>query len=73
MNTRFVYDANGNPFHLLGTQIHEQPDGELTYECPHCGLHPVPRHMVSDLAKYARSDQDRNAGSKLPNIQQSIL
>ena len=57
MNTRLMYDANGNPFHLPGTQIHKELDGELTYECPHCGLHSVPRHMVSDLAKYARKRQ----------------
>ena len=57
MKTRLLYDANGNPFHLPATEIYEEPDGELTYECPHCGLHSVPRQMASDLAKYARKRQ----------------
>ena len=54
MKTRLIYDANGNPFHLPGTDIYREPDGSLTYECPHCREHPVPRHMVAALAKYAR-------------------
>jgi hypothetical protein len=54
MKPQVVYDANGNPFHLPGTRIYEESDGELTFVCPHCGLRPVPRHMVSDLAKHAR-------------------
>jgi hypothetical protein len=54
MKNRLVYDANGNPFHLPGTQIYVEPDGHLTFECPHCDPRPVPRHLLSDLAKYAR-------------------
>lgn len=62
MRTRLVYDLNGDPFHLPGTQIHEEANGALTYECPHCGLRPVPRRMVSDLAKYATKRLSKPAG-----------
>jgi hypothetical protein len=57
MKTRLIYDANGNPFHLPGTEIYKESDGELTFECPHCGLRAVPGHMVGDLAKHARKRQ----------------
>jgi hypothetical protein len=36
MKTQLIFDANGNPFHLPETQIYEEPDGTLTYDCPHC-------------------------------------
>jgi hypothetical protein len=53
MKAQLIFDANGNPFHLPGTRIYLEPDGHLTYECPRCGVHRVPRHLVKDLAKYA--------------------
>jgi len=53
MKTRLLYDANGNPFHLPGTRIYEEPDGDLTYECPHCPPRRVPSQLVGGLAKYA--------------------
>lgn len=54
MKTRLLYDTNGNPFHLPGTRIYVEPDGELTYECPQCPPNRVPTHMVSGLARHAR-------------------
>jgi len=50
---RFIYDTNGDPFHLAGTRIYWDPDGTLMYNCPHCGRRPVPRHRVAELAHYA--------------------
>jgi hypothetical protein len=50
---RFIYDANGDPFHLAGTRIYWDPDGALVYDCPHCGHHLMPLHLVAELARYA--------------------
>jgi hypothetical protein len=49
----FVYDADGNPFHLADTRIFREADGSLSYECSHCGRHGVPRRLWKDLAQYA--------------------
>jgi len=46
--------VNGLPFHLPGTLIFEEADGDLVYECPHCGCRPVPRHWMASLRRYAR-------------------
>ena len=73
MKTRFVYDANGSPFHLPGTRIHEEPDGTLTFECPHCGLHPVPRHKVSGLARYARKRRPKRTQPERVAVQMLLL
>jgi hypothetical protein len=53
MKAQLIYDANGNQFHLPGTRIYLEPDGDLTYECPHCVPRAVPMHLVNGLAKYA--------------------
>lgn len=49
----FLFDADVNPFHVAGTRIYREPDGALSYECPHCGQRWVPRRLMNDLAKYA--------------------
>jgi|HubBroStandDraft_1064217.scaffolds.fasta_scaffold1513439_1 hypothetical protein len=64
MRTRLILDANGNPFHLPGTQIYEEPDGTLTYDCPHCKPQPVPKQMVRHMAKYPKKRAPRHR----PNI-----
>jgi len=57
MRTRFIYDANGNPFHLEGTKIWRTADGTLMFRCPspRCGEKPVPARLIRELAKYARN------------------
>ena len=54
MKAGLAYDANGNLFHPPGTQIHDEANGELTYECPQCGPRSVPRPVANDLTKYGR-------------------
>jgi hypothetical protein len=53
MNSQRWLYANGGPFHLAGTRIYREADCSLSYECPHCGRRPVPRHLEGELAKYA--------------------
>ncbi len=48
-----VCDTASEPFHLPGIQIYWEPDGVLSYECPHCGRREVPRLLVKELAPYA--------------------
>ena len=52
-NDTFLSDAAGNPFHVAGTRIYRERDGNLSYECPHCDRHRVPRRLMNDLVKYA--------------------
>ena len=42
----FLFALNGHRFHLPGTRIYEE-DGDLIYECPHCGTHGIPRHKAN--------------------------
>lgn len=65
MKARLLY-VNGNPFHLPGTLIYEEADGKLTYECPHCGRHPVPRHASRDLVKYAQKRTASPRSARVP-------
>jgi hypothetical protein len=46
--------VHGKPFHLPRTIVYQEPNGELTFECPHCGPRPVPLHLVEELRRYAR-------------------
>jgi hypothetical protein len=49
---QFIYDPDGDPFHLAGTRIYRDQDGGLVYDCPHCGRHPVPLRLVAALTRY---------------------
>jgi hypothetical protein len=53
--SKYVYDADGNPFHDEGTRICRDAEGQLIYDCPSCGRNWVPRHKVREMEKYARS------------------
>ncbi len=53
--SKYLYDADGNPFHSAGTRIYRDVDGELIYDCPCCGRHWVPSHKVSEMENYALS------------------
>lgn len=46
--------VHGKPFHLPGTVVYEELNGELTFECPHCRTRPLPLHLVEGLRRYAR-------------------
>jgi hypothetical protein len=43
----------GQSFHLPGTRIYRNADGSLSYVCPRCAEHPVPRHLELLLAPFA--------------------
>jgi hypothetical protein len=49
----FLYDLNGNPFHLPGTRIYRERDGLLIYVCPSGEANYVPRRWVKHLVRYA--------------------
>jgi hypothetical protein len=49
----YLYDAAGRPYHAAGTRIHRDADGNLVYDCPHCGRHWVPSDQVRAMGKYA--------------------
>jgi hypothetical protein len=53
-----LFGVAGNPFHVAGTWIYREPDGSLSYQCPHCGRHRVPGRLMNDLAKYATEGGD---------------
>lgn len=46
--------AKGQPFHAPGTKIYEEADGEMIFECPHCGCKDVPSAFVKGLRQYAQ-------------------
>ena len=48
-----LFFANGRAFHLAGTKIFEEPDGGLTFDCPHCGRRIVRRELEDALRQYA--------------------
>jgi hypothetical protein len=43
---RLTYYVCGRPFHMPGTLIYQERDGEWIYECVHCGRQRIPRHVL---------------------------
>jgi hypothetical protein len=56
MTKRFIYDADGFPFHAAGTVIWWDADAVLMYTCPGCRrTRGVPVRLVPVLACHAGS------------------
>jgi hypothetical protein len=58
---RLTYYVYGKPFHMPGTLIYHERDGEWIYECLHCGRQRLPRYILRTLVLVA-FDKKLSAG-----------